>query len=401
MSTSFGTLALERRGTRDASALRILVAPAPYKECLDAVAVANAIEVGIRRVDADAKVTKLPVCDGGTGIVDRFIEAKGGQRIRCQIHGPMMNFIESDFGILSDGTAVIESAKAAGLALVPSDARNPLLTSTYGVGDLIKKAYRIGCRNFIVGCGDSATNDGGVGMAQSLGVRFYDDRGELLGQGGGELKRLARIETSELSINAREMRVMVACNLTSILCGPGGTSRRYAAQKGASPASIEVLNAAMDRYADALALHLGWDLRYLPGTGGSGGLGAGLLAFLSAELHFSMNLVCRVLSVEDFLQQTDILITGEGMVDTTSATGKAPCALGLLAKKYGVPTVSIVGSIGDDSDIVYFHGLDMVESILRRPMSMVEALTPKVATALIADAASRVMRFLNRRRLNG
>ncbi|MCI0693532.1 glycerate kinase [candidate division KSB1 bacterium] len=376
--------------------MRILIAPAPYKECLDARTVAEIIEFGITQVLPDVQIQKLPLCDGGTGIVERFIEAKGGNKVRCRVHDSLMNEIESYFGLLNDGSAVIESAKAAGLALVPRDKRNPLVTSTYGVGDLIREAIKHGCRNILVGCGDSATNDGGVGMAKSLGFRFYDSFGEEIGEGGGELYKLARIDSTGLSVDLKNVQITVACNLTSILCGESGTTRRYAKQKGATPEMIEHLSKCMEHYADILGEYVGWDIRYMPGTGAAGGLGAGLLAYTGAKLRYSMELVCEALNVESYLKETELVITGEGMVDASSATGKAACAICLLAKKYNLPTVAIVGSIGDDADIVYFHGMDMIECCMKQPTSITEALEIDSAKIRLLDATIRVARSIKR-----
>jgi glycerate kinase len=309
-----------------------------------------------------------------------------------------MNEIESYFGLLNDGSAVVESARAVGLALIPRDKRNPLVTSTYGVGDLIIEAMKYGCRNILVGCGDSGTNDGGVGMAKALGFRFYDSRGEELGEGGGALCKLSRIDPTSVSVNLSNVQITVACNITSILCGESGTTRRYAKQKGATPEMIEHLSKCMEHYADILAEYLGWDIRYMPGTGAAGGLGAGLFVFTGAKLKYSMELVCEALKAESYLKETDLVITGEGMVDVSSAMGKATCAIGLLAKKYNLPTVAIVGSIGDDADIVYFHGIDMLECCMKQPISIIDALETESAKVRLLDATIRIARSIKRNR---
>lgn len=376
--------------------MKILIAPAPYKESLDARTVADIIELGITQVLPEVQITKLPLCDGGTGIVERFIEAKGGYKVSCKVHDPLMNITESYFGILEDGSAVIESAKAVGLTLVPRDKRNPVHTTTYGVGDLIKEVISKGCHKIIIGCGDSATNDGGVGMAQSLGFRFYDQAGQEIKQGGGELSKLSYIDSSAVNIDIQSLEVTVACNITSILCGETGTTKRYARQKGATSEQIEYLDKCMENYANVLTAFQGWDIRYMPGTGAAGGLGAGLFTFVGAQLRYSMDLVCDALNVKSFLQNTDLVITGEGMIDSSSATGKVACFIGLLAKTYNKPTVAIVGSIGDDADIVYFHGIDMVESCIKAPVSITEALEYESARVRLLDATIRLGRSIKR-----
>lgn len=380
--------------------MRMLIAPAPFKECLDARTVAETIASGLESVSAKWEFDILPLCDGGTGLVDRLIDARGGERISCQVRDPLMNSIESYYGILSDGTAVIESAAAAGLALVPRAQRSPLVTTTYGVGELLKASINRGCSRIIVGCGDSATNDAGVGMAEALGYRFYDQSGQQVARGGQALEQIAIIDADGVDRRLSNVDIVVACNITSILGGPEGTSRRYARQKGASDVEIESLAMSVECYADLLAKFLGWDMRLMPGTGAAGGLGSGLLAFAGARLTYSMTLVCEALDLDSHISKADMLITGEGMLDAGSVA-KAPCAAALLAKKHDLPTLAIVGSTGDGIDIVYFHGIDAVEVCVQTPMSPELAVEPVGAKKRLFEAAVRAGRHLKRNAIAG
>ncbi len=375
--------------------LRFLIAPGPFKECLPAEEVANAIEEGLREIFPEVIIQKLPMCDGGTGFVNRIVEHSNGFIKYCNIKGPLGDRVDAFYGIASRSgkkIGIIESAIAAGLALVPKEMRDPKATSTYGVGELIKTVLDEGCEEIIIGCGDSATNDGGAGLAKALGVRFLNDQGKELPEGGAQLINLNKIDLTGRDTRVLRSKIEVACNLSSVLCGREGTSRIYGPQKGADSKSVELLSRSMDNYAKVVYQTTGKDIRYIPGAGGSGGLAAALYAFMNARLRFSLHVVTDFLNLESYLQNTDIVITGEGRIDKRTASGKVACAVALTAKKYNLPVLAIAGSIADDVGIIYYNGIDHIEPICPGPVSLDQSILN--ARKWIAEASARVARLL-------
>ena len=308
--------------------LNILIAPAGFKENLSAEEVADCIEEGILRALPNARVQKLPLVDGGEGFTKTLIEATEGTITEVFVTGPVGQPVKAHYGILGGTgirTAVLEMASAAGLRLVPESLRDPLHTTTYGVGELIKAALDANVERILIGCADSGTNDGGVGMAEALGARFQDAAGESIGLGGKELIRLHRIDLSGLDPRIARVKIAVTCNFKTVLCDPNGASRMFGPQKGASPIGVETLGAAIDHYANVIDQQLGVDTRRMPGGGGPGGLAAGLHAFLNAELYHRYEIVMRYLDLDTPLQNADLVITSEGCIDGTSSRGKIPC----------------------------------------------------------------------------
>lgn len=375
----------------------ILVAPGPYKECLSAHAVARAMHIGICDILPSAKVLLRPLSDGGSGIAELLVEAGSGQMIDLDIFGPLGTPIRARYGLLQGGsTAVVESATACGLALVPKDQRRPLSSSSFGVGQLIRHAVEVsGATRVVVGCGDSATNDCGIGMAAAMGVKFAGLPADAR-PGGGDLTRITGIDSSGLSSALLRSEVVVACNLTSILCGPEGTSRIYGPQKGATPSDVDELERGVEHFAQLALRDLGLDLAFLPGAGGSGGLAASLYAFLPATLRYSLDVVGRFLKLDDLLSVASLVVTGEGMIDDRTATGKVACGLALKAKRFGLPVVAIVGAISPDHEDIYYNGIDVVASIQEGPLSYEESM--RDAAPLITRATARVMRSIFRLR---
>lgn len=372
---------------------RILIAPGPYKECLSSFAVARAMERGVKEILPTAVSIIRPLCDGGSGIAEVLTEATAGRLARVQVDGPIGQRVEAEYGLLGDGrTAVVESAKAAGLALVPRDRRNPLRTSSFGVGQLLAHAASSGAKEIIVGCGDSGTNDCGMGCAAALGVRFFDaDSKPILYPRGEDLRRVARIDPAGARERLAGSRISVACNLTSILSGPEGTSRIYGPQKGATKEDVEILQSGVDHFVKVVLSGCGIDLSYVPGAGGAGGLAASLYAFCGARLLYSIDVVDRYLNLDQHLASVDLVLTGEGRIDDRTATGKVPCGIALKAKRYNLPVVAVVGSIADDHEDIFYNGIDAVESIAEGPQDL-EYLVAH-AEMLIQRAATRVMRF--------
>lgn len=375
--------------------LNILIAPSGFKESLEADEVADCIEAGILRVLPNAKIQKAPLVDGGEGFSKALVNATGGTLHSVIVTGPVGESTASHFGFLGgEGprTAVLEMAAAAGLRLVPRHARNPLRTTTYGVGELIKAALDAGAERILVGCGDSGTNDGGAGMAQALGIRLLNAEGEDLKPGGGELVHLDRIDLSQCDPRLAEVQIDVACNWHNLLCGSKGVARVFGPQKGASPETVEQMAAALDRYAEIIQRDLGIDVREMPGSGASGGLGTGLHALLGATLHPRYDIVMQYLDLDSRLRESDLAITAEGSIDFQTPRGKIPAEVAQRAKKHNIPVIAIAGTIGQDAQVNFDCGIDSFESILDGPCSLDEAIAK--APELVTNAAERVMRLL-------
>lgn len=373
--------------------LNILIAPAGFKENLSAEEVADCIEEGILRALPNARIQKLPLVDGGEGFTKTLVESTGGTITEVFVTGPVGQPVKAHYGILGGTgirTAVLEMASAAGLRLVPESLRDPLHTTTYGVGELIKAALDANVERILIGCADSGSNDGGAGMAQALGARFQDAAGESIGLGGKELIRLHKIDLSGLDPRIARVKIAVTCNFNTVLCDPNGASRLFGPQKGASPIGVETLVAAIDHYANVIHQQLGVDTRRMPGGGGAGGLAAGLHAFLNAELHHRYEIVMRYLDLDTPLQNADLVITSEGCIDATSSRGKIPCEVGRRAKLYGHPVVALVGMVGKGAEAALDHGVDAFSSIVDAPMKQATAFLR--APELLKRGAEQLMR---------
>lgn len=373
----------------------ILVAPAGFKESLSADEVADCIAAGVFRVLPDARIIKAPLVDGGEGFTKALVAATGGALHAVTVTGPVGRPVQAHFGFLGGQgprTAVLEMAAAAGLRLVPRQARNPLKTTTYGVGELIKAALDAGAERLLVGCGDSGTNDGGAGMAQALGVRLLDAQGKDLRRGGEALPRLAHIDLSSRDPRLARVPIDVACNWHNVLCGPHGVARVFGPQKGASPETVERLAAALDHYAAIIERDQGIDVRTMPGGGASGGLGAGLQVLLGATLHPRYDIVMQYLQFEHLLCEADLVITAEGGIDFQTPRGKIPAEVARRAKQFGLPVIALAGTIGKDAHINLTAGIDSFASILQSPCTLSTAIahTP----TLLEDCAERVMRLV-------
>ena len=384
---------LGQREREPTLSLKILVAPSGFKESLSPEEVADCIEEGILLALPDANVTKAPVVDGGEGFTKTLVKFTGGTLHAVKVIGPVGQEIEAYYGFLGgEGprVAVLEIASAAGLRLVPRDARDPLKTTTYGVGQLVKAALDAGAQRLLIGSGDSGTSDGGAGMAQALGVRLSDDEGCEIGYGGGELLRLARIDISHLHPRIAEIQIDVACNFNHVLCGPRGAARVFGPQKGASPAVVEQLAAAIDHYADVVEKQLSVDVRAIPGGGGSGGLVAGLHVFLGAMLHPCYRINLDYLNIKHAIRGADLVVTGEGSIDWQTPDGKIPAEIARLAKSHNLPVIALSGMIGKDAEQNYLHGIDSISCIMESPTTLPEAIDH--APELLTRATERVMR---------
>lgn len=377
--------------------LSVLVAPSGFKESLGAVEVAAAIAAGVRRVLPDATVRELPLVDGGEGFARGIATAAGGTVHEVTVTGPVGLPVGSHFALIDHGrTGVIEMAAAAGLSLVPRDLRDPTATTSHGVGELIIAALDAGARRLLIGCGDSGTSDGGAGMAQALGARLLSAHGADLAPGGGALTGLGRIDLTGLDPRLAGTPIEVACNPFNVLCGPRGVARVFGPQKGATPDQVERLADGLDRWAQVLGRDVGApdgiELAASPGTGASGGLGAGLAAITGARLAPRYEVVMRYLDLDGALTGADLVITAEGGIDAQTPRGKVPAEVAARAKRQGLPVVVIAGTIGAGAASNLACGIDAYTSILPGPHTLTEAVTH--CADWLTDEAERVLRLI-------
>ena len=373
--------------------MKIVIAPQGFKGNLTALEVARAIEEGIKRIVPDAETVLKPMADGGEGTVQALVDATGGELITTEVTGPLEERVNAHWGILSDKTtAVIEMASASGLPLVPPEKRNPFITTTYGTGELIRAALDRGCRKLIIGIGGSATNDGGVGMAQALGARLLDADNKELPFGGAALAKLERIDISGMDPRLADFEVTLASDVNNPLCGPRGASAIYGPQKGASPEMVKQLDAALSHYADVIKKDLDIDLREVPGAGAAGGLGLGLMVFLKAKAVPGIDVVIRATNLIADLKGAEIVFTAEGRIDCQSAMGKVPTGVALAAKEFGATVIALAGEVADDCRVVFDQGIDAVLSIAPGPITLDQSMAE--AEKLLTNAAECAMRFI-------
>ncbi len=374
--------------------MRIVVAPDSYKGSVTALGVAEAIERGVRAVFPDAEVVKVPIADGGEGTVDALVVATRGRLETRTVRGPLGEPVQARWGLLGDGeTAVVEMAAASGLPLVPKERRDPRVATTYGTGELVRAALDAGLRKLVVGIGGSATNDGGAGFARALGARFLDAEGRELPEGGAALARLDRIDLSGLDARLGSARIVVACDVDNPLVGPRGASAVYGPQKGATPAMVRELDAALARYAEVALAATGRDVAKLPGAGAAGGLGAGLLLFTPAQLRPGVSIVLEATGFEELVRGADLVITGEGRTDLQTAMGKAPVGVAAAAARYAVPVICLSGGIGEGADEVLAKGIDAIAAAVPGPMSLEDCVA--AGAGLVQAGAERLCRVLS------
>ncbi len=373
--------------------MKIVVAPDSFKGSVTALEAANAIEQGLRRVFPDAVIEKVPMADGGEGTVQSLVDATGGHIQTQRVLGPLGNEVEAEFGILADGeTAVIEMAAASGLTLVPPDKRNPLRTTTYGTGQLIRAALETGCKRLIIGIGGSATNDGGAGMAEALGVKFLNADGKPIQRGGSGLGELASIDIAGLHPAIAETETVVACDVNNPLTGPEGASHVYGPQKGATPMMVKTLDSHLSHFDKVLTRTFRKSFNDIPGAGAAGGLGAGLMAFLNAELKLGVDIMIDTVKLEERMKGASLVFTGEGQLDFQTAFGKTPVGVAKVAKADNIPVIAIAGGIGEGANAVYDAGIDAMLGIVQAPMSLEDAVEDTMQ--LIADAAEQAARLV-------
>jgi len=370
---------------------KVLISPDSFKESLDGMEVAMAIRQGLEKGIDGVQSICLPVADGGDGTIEALVKASNGSFMTSRVLDPLGLPIDAIWGVMGDGvTAVIEMARASGLALLTDEQRDPRYTTTFGTGQLIYEAIQKGYKKLIIGIGGSATNDGGVGMAQALGVKFLDQNGKELPFGGAPLVDLKEIDMSNISPEISELSVLVASDVSNPLCGKTGASAIYGPQKGATPKMVLELDSALKNYADVISSTLGKNVELSSGSGAAGGLGAGLMAFMNAELRPGIDLVTEALDFDKYLQDCDLVITGEGAIDGSTIFNKAPVGVAKRAKKYNIPVIAFAGTLGDGYQKVYDHGIDAVFNVQNKPMSLQDSM--KNTKELLVDSVERVIR---------
>jgi glycerate kinase len=376
--------------------MKIVIAPDSFKGSVSAVEAAHAIEKGIKQFLPDAQTVLLPVADGGEGTMDSMVAATNGKKLECTVTGPLKNPVNAAYGVLGDGkTCVIEMASASGLCLVPKDQLNPLVTTTFGTGELIKKALDDGCRHFILAIGGSATNDGGIGMMQALGMQLLDSSGEPIPYGGGgELCNIKEIDNTDWDKRIDESTFLIASDVQNPLVGTHGASHVFGPQKGATPEMVALLDKNMMIWADLVEAKKGIRLHDLPGAGAAGGLGGAFQAFFPSTMKRGIDIVIECTGLREALQGADVVFTGEGQIDFQTASGKTPMGVAQEAKKFNIPTFVLAGSVGTGIDVLYQHGIQSIHSIVNGPMTLQEAM--EKAPELLAQKAEQVMRTFSK-----
>ncbi len=373
--------------------MKILICPDKFKECLSAGRVAFHIQQGILKAWPDPDCRLIPMADGGEGTVDALVKATNGRIEKIKVYDPLMREINSFLGISGDGkTAVIEMAAASGLALLKHEDRNPLATSTFGTGELIRHALENGCTEIILGIGGSATVDGGVGMAQALGIKFMDSEGREIGNGGGSLKNLTDIDVSGRHPRLGHVRITAACDVTNPLTGPKGAAAVYGPQKGATPVMVKTLDANLKILAGLIMKLCHTDVDNIPGAGAAGGMGAGIVAFLNGDLKPGFDLICQTVKLDDWIRWADLVITGEGKMDFQTAFGKTAGGVAKAARQLQKPVIAFTGFMGEGAERMYDLGFAAVIPIADRPMTLEESISN--AGRLLENAAERVFRLM-------
>lgn len=372
--------------------MKILISMDSFKGSNTSLELANIVEKGIRKVYPEAYINKVIIADGGEGTVKAIVTSLKGDYINVKVKDPLGGLVNARYGIVNGQIAVIEMAEASGLHLVPKDKRNPLKTSTFGTGQLILDALDKGCRKIIIGIGGSATNDGGTGMAEALGVKFYNKNGELFNPNGGNLNTLKEIDVSDMDKRLLNTEFQVACDVSNPLFGIEGASYIFGPQKSADEDMVQILDKNLEYYSNMVKKQLGIDVAKLPGSGAAGGLGYGLVVFCNAKLVKGIDMVLDIVDIEKKMKDIDIVITGEGRIDNQTIYGKVPVGIATRAKKYGKPVYAIAGCLGEGYHLVYNYGIDAVVSSMTYPLTIDESI--KQSSKLIEEAAERLFRII-------
>ncbi|MBR5507148.1 MAG: glycerate kinase [Clostridia bacterium] len=375
--------------------MKVTIAIDSFKGSLSSMEAGRAVRDGISRVYEDSDIHIHPIADGGEGTVDAIVSSLGGEVRTVSVSGPLGENVDAFYGIIKESkTAIMEMSSAAGITLIDESQRNPMNTTTYGVGQMIKDAIESGCRNFVIGIGGSATNDGGIGMLQALGFEFLDSDGNQISTGAKGLEDLRIIKTEKSMKELLECRFSIACDVKNPLCGELGCSRVFAPQKGADEKMIEKMDKWLGIYADMTKEVLPESDKDIPGTGAAGGLGFAFMAYLGGNLVSGIELVMKESKLEDYIKNSDIVVTGEGRLDGQSHMGKAPTGVAGLAKKYNIPVVAFSGSVTGDAEICNEYGIDAFFPVLRKPCTLSEAMDKDNAYNNLKDTAKQVFRLI-------
>lgn len=371
----------------------IVLAPDSFKESMSAKEACIAMEKGIKKVNENIKCVHVPMADGGEGTMQSLVDATNGEVYSLEVVGPLGNKVQAEYGILGDGeVGILEMASASGIHLVSLEKRNPLITTTYGTGELIKACLDKGVKKLLIGIGGSATNDGGAGVIQALGGKLLDKDGNELGFGGGELGKLHTIDLTNFDRRLNDVIVEVACDVNNPLCGEKGASNVFGPQKGATSEMVTLLDNNLRHYANIIKEQIGMDVLEVPGAGAAGGLGAGLMSFLNGTLKKGIEMVIEYAGLEEKVKEADMVWTGEGSIDFQTQYGKTPLGVATVAKKYDKPVVAFAGKIGDNIDVLYEKGIDSIFGIMKGVTSIEEAL--ENGKENIEKTAENVIRFM-------
>lgn len=375
--------------------MKIVAAIDSFKGSMSSLEVADAFELGARKVFSNLKVVKLSLADGGEGTVESLVDGGNGDIITLKVKNPLMREIESFYGIIKNkNLAVVEMAAASGLPLLSKEERNPMKTSTFGTGELIKDALKKGCREFIVGIGGSATNDGGIGMLSALGYKFLDKSGKILDPIGENLINIETIDTSDVMPELKESSFLVACDVDNPLYGERGAAEVYSRQKGATEEMVTQLDNGLKHFSEIVMKQFNIEIGNYPGAGAAGGLGGGFLGFLNAQLKPGIDIIIETIGLEEQIKDADLVITGEGRIDFQSIMGKTPVGVAKLGKKYNIPVIAIAGCLADNADIVHDHGIDAIFSIINHPLELEDALKKENALKFVEKNAEQIMRLI-------
>lgn len=375
--------------------MKIVISIDSLKGSLTSIEAANAIKKGILSVDNKSDVVIMPLADGGEGTVEALVQGMNGEEKVISVTGPINEKVNATYGILKEtNTAIIEMAQASGLPLVPAELRNPLNTTTYGVGEIIKEAIEKGCRNFIVGIGGSATNDCGVGMLQALGFEFYDENDNLVGLGGKVLNQIKRIKTDKKLKELDECNFKIACDVNNPLYGENGAAYIYGPQKGANEEIVKELDKGLKNFAEVVKKDLGKDIAHIEGAGAAGGLGFGFLGFLNSKLESGIKIILDEIKLEEVVKDADIVITGEGRLDNQTAMGKAPIGVAKLAKKHGAKVIAIAGCTTPDAVKCNEEGIDAYFSIVNKAMTIDEAMKKENSTQNMIETTIQIFNLI-------
>ncbi len=388
--------------------MRIVVASDSFKGTLTAREVGAAVTRGILKCNPSYQVVNIPMADGGEGTVQSLVDATGGSFVTASVHDPLMRPVEAVYGVLGESssslsesrgnepTAVIEMAAASGLPLLQAEELNPCITTTYGTGELILHALDQGCRHFVIGLGGSATNDGGMGMLQALGIKFLDVSGTSLPGGGASLQKLDTIDISGLDYRIKECSFHIACDVDNPLCGERGASAVYGPQKGATPEMVKTIDAALAHYAEVVERDFPVSISNTPGSGAAGGLGAAFLGFLHGKFHRGVELIIDTVNLQKIITGADLLITGEGRIDGQTRFGKTPYGVAQVARQEGVPVIALCGMVGDGADILLDYGFSEIHGLVSKDISAQYAM--EHGEKLLEEMAYRLIDSYGRKR---